>query len=362
MFDFQPKQSPVLEAVTFNFDTSDFTSLVTESDRSISSSINSYRTLMTETLNESAGVLTEDSTLIMEQANEHIGQKIMKVLVAIKNWLVKTVSSIILKIQTLVTSNKKVIDKIKPAVEAKMKDGTLANLKAELYDYNLGAIKVEDVVEQWKLAHQLLGNISSLPQAAMDEAVKKIEESSKGESAVEFASALGIDVKASKDIAIEARKILRKGGERKTTQFSMAFFDVVENFDKIKEPIQKTFKELTAQVDTMIADVKKNVKDTPATTPEEKAHKSSVVAYFNAYRRSLGVALNTAVLLNSLKLQAAVEQMREAKQFCVHAANYKAVKEDASEPYAPYLDFSGDDSGYNDDDEDSLNLQESTAW
>jgi hypothetical protein len=370
MFDFEtkPKQPSVLEATTFNFDTSDFTSLVTESDSSLYGAMNSYRALMTQTLTESAGVINEDANLIMEQANEHIGQKILKVLVAIKNWLIKTAKSIILKIQTLVTSNKKLLDKIKPAVQKKSEDGTLASLKAELYDYDLSVVTVENILGKWNdlylsSDYDLRPDYTEENKEKLDAAAKKVGEAGRDEIVTRaLRSMYKGHANSTKDVAMEARKLLRKGGERKVTSFTMNFFDIAENFDKVKDPIKKTFDGLVEQVDAMIKEITTGVKETKK-GEGEKAFISGKVAYYNAKRKILTISLDTAVFLNNLKLQAAVEQAAEAKKFCVQAYHYKAVKEDASEPYVPYLDIDGDNDNDELDNEDiDESMLESAKW
>jgi len=371
MFDFtSTKESQpnvlALEATTFNFDSSDFTSMITEADDAITKRMSGFRSLMSEVLTESAGVLNEDAELVMENANETIGQRIVKLLTAIKNWLIKTAQTIILKVQTFMVTNKKVIDKIKPEVAKKLNNGELKGLKAEVHEYDLGVIKIENIVGKWNdqykaSAYDLTPDYTDSSREKLDESVKAVESTSREDIALRAVRSMYTgNAKSMKDVGVEARKLLRKGGERKAKEFSMDYAAVVENFQKVKEPIDKAFKGMVKEVDDMIKEIKSKVKESKTSTsssiktdPKNKDHvtaaksfHSGQVAYFNAKRKILSVALDTAILLNNIKLQAAVEQAREAKQFVVKAYHYKAPKninEAAEDLYEPYLDVDSDE-------------------
>lgn len=352
MFDFttgNKQQAPVVaEAAltfeSFNFDSSDFTALITEADSHIYGKIAQFRSLMSEVLTESAGVLTEDAEAVMDTANNSVGKKIVAALVKVKNWLIKTAQAILLRVQTAVVTNKKVIDKLKPEVaknEAAWKD-----LKGEMYTYKLDAVKLENLVGKWEAVYKTaLYDISGTYSEAKDEQVKKVNELSHDDIAgavlrLVFPPAAAMEGKSR---GTEISKALRGGGERKTVPFSMEYFSVIENFASVKEPIDKAFKSMTAEVDNLIKQIQANVKDVKKSADDKKAA-AGAVAFYNARRKVLTAALDTAVFVNNLKLQAAVQQVNEAKSFCVQASRMKPKQEGAVvEPFTPYLDLSDED-------------------
>jgi hypothetical protein len=356
MFNFDgASKGVVLENVTFNFDSSDFSALVHESDASLAGRVELYRGLMQETLTESSGALNENTVLIMENAIGDVGTKIVKILIAVKNWLLKTIQRIVLNIQTLATSNKKLLGSIKTSVEEKLKNGSLAKLKAEMLDYDLGAISVEAIIGKWDELYKgpnydLRGDYTAANKEAMDLSVKNVNEANRNDIVMRAIGQMYKgSAKTTAEVPMEARKLLRKGGDRKVVSFDMKYFSIVENFESTKEPIQKSFNGLVAEVDVLIKEINANVKTTKTEGKDDSADKaftSGKVAFYSAKRKILTLSLDAAVLLNNLKLQAAVEQMQEAKKFCVQASRHKVTEtalalKESVEPYAPHLDFEG---------------------
>ena len=94
------------------FDVQEFSGYLREAESVFDRTIDSYRHLMTEALQESAGAVNEDVIMIMEQANEQVGNKIVKALSSLWQWIQKVIDSSINFVMTLITSNKKFVEEI----------------------------------------------------------------------------------------------------------------------------------------------------------------------------------------------------------------------------------------------------------
>jgi hypothetical protein len=226
-----------------------------------------------------------------------------------------------------------------------------------MYDYHLDAVNLDALAGNWSIMYKNSLYDISKPYnegnaAALDAEIAKVS-AAKHQAIVHVVAAKAVKGTLPEgDFSKEVAKQLRGGGERKSVTFDMHYFDVLEQFPKIKESIQKAFTAMEKEVDLAMGIVKEKLgqvkKD--AKTPEEKKHASGYAAYAIATRKVLSAGLDGAVLLNNLKLQAAVQQANEAKAFIVKAANFKAGKaeegslqESVIEPFLPYLDLPDND-------------------
>jgi len=340
---------------TINFDLSDLDQIVHEADTGITATVDSYRSLMSKTLNESAGNFNNDTTLIMEQANEHVGQKIVKALQAFWNWLKQTAASIVAKLQSLVTSNKKLIEKIKPEVQKKLSEmpaDVKKKLTAEIYEYDLNVIDVKAFVDNagkiFKGAKYDVSNgYTEGNKDKVDQSVKVVNEMKHDDIASE---AIKIIYKGSKKTLEEAKKEavikLRVDGKLKVKEFDMHYFEVIEKFDEVKKGVDDTYKDFQKLVSKMISTIESSVKEVPKGGDHAAAALASGrVAYFNAQRKLLMQAMGVVMLFSNLKLAAAKEQMTAARNFCIHAYNFKVQKEASEivEPFNSILDAPGMD-------------------
>lgn len=354
MFDFPKTAAPAatdapiagLTFESFNFDTTDFSTMLQETTTRIDNTVGDYRALMATVLTESAGVLNEGAQLIMEQANEDAPNKLIAALQKLKTYLINLAKNIISRIQTMITSNEKVL-----ALRSKVADnGSVGKLTAELYDYHLDAVNLDALSGNWGIMFKndlfdISGSYSPTTAEHIDAEVAKVQ-AAKHDDIVRVVAAKAVKGSLPEgELAKGIAKQLRGGGERKSVPFSLHFFDVLTNFGKLKESIQKSFTSMEKEVDLAMGIVKEKLgqvkKD--AKTPEDKKHASGYVAYAIATRKALSAGLDGAVLLNNLKLQAAVQEANEAKGFIIKASHFKAVQEGAIEPFLPYLDLPDND-------------------
>lgn len=336
----------MFEAV-INYDTSDLSMIIKESAATISNSVEAYRSVMTQTLTESAGVINDDAGLIMEQANENIGQRLLKTLTAIKDWIVKKLGELLNAIQTFATSNKKVVDTIAKDVRERLSKGDYKDgPTADLYTYNMGIIDINrfatNITQILKTSKFNLNKKYTTSTAAeLDEQVKAAKAEGRAAIAELIIKQVYKGPQASK-ATLENVKTLAsediRGGEkatRKTVKFDKSYIDLLEANSKgegdTAKNVKETFNNMSKELDKLIAEVGADIKSVKADESiEDKKFRSGKIAYYQEMIRLINIAIDILAMINSIKLQATIERVNEAKRFCVKAYHYKKPKADGT--------------------------------
>jgi hypothetical protein len=317
------------------FDTAEFSLYLKEADSTINGLVDSYRGVMTEALQESAGVMNESVDLVLEQANEHVGNRVVAALKRLWAFIVRIVDSSINFIATLITSNKKFIEKVKPEVEKKgLSSDDLKKITMTAYEYKPELINVGKLSDIINDAHrEANSDYNESNKEKLDEVVKKYNESKressdweKIETAKKLTTASVSEGKSWSKFKDELRLALQ-GGEKKVTKtFSMAYFGLIENYVKNTEAIQRSMETTKTSFKTAIDAVVKKAEAVKGDKGDAKLN-SGKTAYLNYLRARISVIADAFAEVMSMKLNVMKRQLNEARAFCMYANRYKKAAE-----------------------------------
>jgi len=353
------------------FDAEQLSEYLKESEQSIDSLIESYRILMTQALQESAGSISGDAILVMENANEHVGNKIVNALKRLWQWISQVVDSAINFISTMVASNKSFVQKVRPEVEKKLKAEDMNKIRMNSYDYKPDLIVIDNIKPILsEIEAEARSEYNKQNSEKLDGVVQQYKEQRRKAQAFEkitFAKRLVKgNVNENEDwgkFKDEVRLAMMGGGEKRVKTFSMDYFKVIENYannaNAIKSAMQSTKQEFKKIIDSVIqrvGETKKQDKD------EDAKFISGKIAYLNYLRSKTSVVADAFAEMLSLKLNILKRQLSEARAFCMYAARYKPVQE-ADAPIIPFdplfENADEDDQDVEDGGDDSL--KESTV-
>lgn len=334
----------------------DFSFFVTESDKSIGSLIESYRAVMTEALQESAGQMNESTDLVADQANKHVGQKIMDALKRLWDFIQKMFDSSINFIRTLLASNKAFLDKIKPAVEGKkLTDEQMKKITMSSYDYKPEIIVLSNTPK-------LLADAGTIAKSQYtpqnkEECDKRVsefnEQRRKSAGAGKIVAAetlLSVTLSEKNDwgkFKDELHLQLLGGGKKTVKSFSMDFFTKIETYNKNVEDVVKVLDNAKKEFGSLIDTIKKEAARVKDET-QDKQFRAGHVAFLNLLRTMVTMCSDAFMELKSMKLSVLKKELSEARAFCMYAYRFKAVQESVVVPFDPLFE-SDDDSDDADD-------------
>jgi len=355
MFDFTVKPPELqLNSSIGDLDIGDLVGIIHESNSGIDSMVESYRTLMSKVLNEAAGADTSGATkMIAGEASTSVGAKIMKALTAFWNWVKKIVAQVKASVSKLLEVNKKIMETIEPKVKeklSKMSDADKQKIKAEMYDYNLDAVKIEPFATQWKsLLKGTLGGKSftlegdySGNKEKIDESIKIVNSASHDEIGMEAVKLIFHDGASSKTLD-EAKKLattkLRVNGIKTNNfkTFTMKYFEGYRAISADIASINMAYDKLEEVAKTIVAEAESAIKKVPKSSDDASATLgSSYIAMINARRKVFMSSMSVVMEFSNLKLAAAKEYLSAIRNFCYYALTYRVKNEAAGEFDMPY--------------------------
>jgi len=373
MFDFEAQMGDPVKVVgldsRLDFDTSDFEILVTEADRSLNTAVSFYRQRMTEVLNETGGIINEQADLIMEGAVDGVYKKLLKILDAIKNWIVKFFNMIIAKIQTKLLSDKKIFQEMRPVLTELYNNprSVIRTLKAEMHEYNFRAIDLTKIEGSWgtlysdfkyDLTEEFSDTLPDDKKKHLSDNVKTVEKIDDGYLINKAANIIfATNAKSLDDLQDSANKALRNNSKRKPVLFTPDLFTIVENVSRAQADINRVHGELVRQVHELQSNLMNAISIDNRSKNIYNGNPRILATERIAYHRARIRIINTAMLvytrLTQVKINAILEQYTEARRFIVYAYRYKnnaltnPVNENAEEvtenafiePYTAYLDL-----------------------
>lgn len=365
LFEGSTQSAPQLQ-LSSAFDAQEFSAYLGEADSTIDTLIQSYRGLMTEALQESAGSVDDNVIMVLEQANDHVGNKIVAALKRLWEWIVKIVDSAVNFIATLLTSNKKFIEKIKPEVEKKnLSAQDMAKITMTSYDYKPDVINIDNVKTVLSdIEAEARTEYNAQNKDKLDQIVQKYNEDKRAAidfEKIDIANRLTrVNISETKDWGKykDALRLALLGGGKKTTKtFSMDYFKVIENYSanagNIKSIMEKTKGEFKKLVDYLSQKAQYAKKEGSGGDGANAKFASGKIAYLNYLRKRTSAIADVFAELLSLKLNTLKRQLSEARAFCMYAARYKKpVNESAAViPFDPLFENIED---VEDDDEDQI--------
>jgi len=351
------------------FDVQEFSGYLREAESVFDSTINSYRHLMTEALQESAGAVNEDVIMIMEQANEQVGNKIVKALSSLWQWIQKVIDSSINFVMTLITSNKKFVEEIKKKVEEKgLTSEDMRNIRMTSYDYKPEYINIQKVKDGLKeLESEAKAEYTESDRAKLDEKVQKYNENKRQGAAWEKVQAakklLTFNTNENSDwgkFKDEVRLAVQGGEKRTVKTFSMDVFKTIEQYASKSEEVKKAMSDAKTEFKKIIDEISQKAKAAKKGEGDQ-SFISGKVAYLNYLRSRLSAIADAFAEILHIKLTVLKRQLSDARAFAMHAARYKksAVKNESAAiiPLDPLFETSDTES---EDDGDGDSLEESS--
>ena len=324
------------------YDTAEFSQYISETNSSINGLIDSYRGVMAEALQESQGIMNESVVLVLEQSADHVDNKIVAALKRLWNWIVKIVDSSINFVATMITSNKRFIEVVKPEVEKKgLTAEDLKKITMVSYDYKPEIITVNELTSIINEVHREAGSEYTAANASsLDEVVKKYNENKRESGdfekitvAKKLISGASVSEGKSWSKFKDELRLALQGGEKKATKsFSMNYFKLIENYSSNAEAIKRSMESTKTSFKSAIDKVVEKAGAVKKDKGEDAAKlNSGKTAYLNYLRARISVIADAFAEVMSMKLNTIKRQLSEARSFCMYANRYKKPGEKKAE-------------------------------
>lgn len=310
---------------------SEFNFMAEATDLAIKEATDSYRNLMTESLQESGGVPSEKTGVIAGAASDHIGKRILAALEKLWEYVKRMFDQSINFVKTMATSNKAFIEKHKATIEG-MSAEEMAKVPAmTTYDYHPDIIQLDRAegtirAEATKImsARVTKDNVSKV--ADLIDAIKKDGLLSE-HGRVVIAQKMTNGVNASNWNDFKKSLVLKIQGEKKSFKFSKVFLEKIIDFagkqsslERILENVKKSFGEDIEAI--------KNEAKAMGSSDHDPHFKSTAISLLNVQRQILVLMVGTIVEMKNIKLNYLRRELGAARAFCMLALRHAGKKGD----------------------------------
>jgi hypothetical protein len=348
------QQQSTLQLNSAGFDSQEFNWFISEADSSIGVLIESYRQVMTQALTESASVFNENTTMIFEQANEHVGDKLKKWLDRFIEFVKRAFDASINFVKSLIMSNKSFLEKVKEGVEKKnLSAEDKKQIKVSSYKYNPEFIKVGGSDENLKKIEEIANfKISEDAAQKISDSLGDSEGLTGDQLKIHYAKKLITGSVSETDNWGTFKAAVRKelvGDTKIVLTFSGDEFSKIEDINKKIEEVESGLVGLSGKFKNTLNKIQAKIGEVIASASKNEG-KSEGIRAINMIRLHISAVFEAVNTLKQMKLQVFKDELRDLRLLCMAAYRHKTGKvlnDSAVEPFDAIFES-----------EDSISLEE----